>query len=86
VHLVDCGEQHSRIRIGRDPEVRLMPGSVLIRERDDRAYRVIVTSDGLYERDGQHYKRPSAAARAITGTHWSPCSTMWLAYRLPRSE
>ena len=27
--------------------------------------------DGLYELEGQHYKSLSAAAKAITGTHWS---------------
>jgi hypothetical protein len=48
-----------------------MPGTVLIREWDEREYRVTVTADGLYELDGQRYKSLSAAAKAITGTHWS---------------
>jgi hypothetical protein len=30
-----------------------------------------VTADGLYELNGQHYKSLSAAAKAITGGHWS---------------
>ena len=70
-HLADCGEQHSKIKIGRGAEVRLMPGTTLIREWDRHEYRVIVTSDGLYELDGKRYKSLSAAAKAITGTHWS---------------
>lgn len=69
--LADCGERLSKIKVGRGPEVRLMPGSVLIREWDDREFRVTVTADGLYELAGQHYKSLSAAAKAITGTHWS---------------
>ncbi|WP_374681451.1 DUF2924 domain-containing protein [Accumulibacter sp.] len=69
--LADCGEQHSKIKIGRGAEVRLMPGTTLIREWDRHEYRVIVTSDGLYELDGKRYKSLSAAAKAITGTHWS---------------
>lgn len=70
-HLADCGERHSKIKVGRGPERRLMPGTVLIREWDRREYRVTVTAEGLYELDGKRYKSLSAAARAITGTHWS---------------
>jgi hypothetical protein len=69
--LADCGERLSKIKVGRGAEVRLMPGTVLIREWDEREYRVTVTADGLYELDGQRYKSLSAAAKAITGTHWS---------------
>lgn len=71
MHLADCGERHSKIKVGRGPEVRLMPGTTLIREWDRREYRVMVLPDGLYELNGQHYKSLSAAARAITGTNWS---------------
>ena len=28
-HLADCGEQHSKIKVGRGPEVRMMPGTTL---------------------------------------------------------
>jgi len=70
-HLANCGEKHSKIKVGRGPEVRLMPGTTLLREWDRREYRVTVLPDGLYELDGKHYKSLSAAARAITGTHWS---------------
>ncbi|HRI91403.1 MAG TPA: DUF2924 domain-containing protein [Accumulibacter sp.] len=69
--LADCGEQHSKIKVGRGTEVRLMPGTTLIREWDRHEYRVMVTSDGLYELDGKRYKSLSATAKAITGTHWS---------------
>jgi len=43
----------------------------LVREWDEREYRVTVTSAGLYELDGQLFKSLSAAARHITGTQWS---------------
>jgi hypothetical protein len=62
-HLADCGEQHSKIKVGRGAEVRLMPGTTLIREWDRHEYRVTVTSDGLYELDGKRYKSLSAAPR-----------------------
>ena len=31
----------------------------------------VVLPDGSYELNGQRYRSLSAAARAITGTHWS---------------
>lgn len=71
MHLADCGERHSKLKTGRGPELRLMPGTVLVREWDAREYRVKVTGDGRYELDGQSYKSLSAVARAITGAHWS---------------
>lgn len=70
-YLADCGEKHSSIKTGRGPEVRLLPGTTLLREWDRHEYRVTVLPDGLYELNGQRYKSLSAAARAITGTHWS---------------
>lgn len=70
-HLADCGEQHSKIKLGRGPEVRLMPGTTLVREWDRQEYRVMVLPDGYYQLNGKRYKSLSAAARAITGTHWS---------------
>ena len=70
-HLADCGERHSKIKIGRGPEVRLMPGTTLVREWDRQEYRVMVLPDGYYQLNGKRYKSLSAAARAITGTHWS---------------
>ena len=70
-YLADCGEKHSKIKSGRGPEVRLLPGTTLIREWDRQEYRVTVLPDGNYELNGQRYRSLSAAARAITGTHWS---------------
>ena len=52
-HLADCGEQHSKIKVGRGPEVRMMPGTTLIREWDQREYRVTVLPDGQYEVNGE---------------------------------
>jgi hypothetical protein len=74
-HLAACGATHSKIktseRNGRGSEIHLMPGSTLVREWDDREYRVTVTPTGQYEIDGQTFKSLSAAARHITGTNWS---------------
>jgi len=43
-HLAACGAKHSKIktpeRNGRGSEIHLMPGSTLVREWDDREYRV----------------------------------------------
>ena len=76
-HLVDAGSKHSKIKTttrsagGRGTQLVLMPGTTLIREWDDREYRLTVTPDGLYELGGQAFKSLSAAARHITGTQWS---------------
>ncbi|MCC7184577.1 MAG: DUF2924 domain-containing protein, partial [Rhodocyclaceae bacterium] len=51
-YLADCGEQHSKLETGRGPKLRLMPGTVLVREWDAREYRVTVTGDGRYALDG----------------------------------
>lgn len=70
-YLADHGERCSKIKSGRGPQLRLMPGSVIVREWDDREYRVEVGADGHYLLDGRSYRSLSAVARAITGTHWS---------------
>jgi hypothetical protein len=74
-YLADCGAKYSRIptpgHTGRGIEVHLMPGTVLMREWDEREYRVTVTPDGHYELEGKRFKSLSAAARHITGTQWS---------------
>lgn len=71
--LVESGAKHSKIKsaVGRSAQTLLMPGTTLIREWDEREYRVTVTPDGLYALDGQVFKSLSAVARHITGTHWS---------------
>jgi hypothetical protein len=56
---------------GRSTQTLLMPGTTLIREWDEREYRVTVTPEGLYALDGQVFKSLSAAARHITGTQWN---------------
>ena len=63
--LVEAGAKHSKIRsaAGRSAQTLLMPGTTLIREWDEREYRVTVTPDGLYELNGQVFKSLSAAAR-----------------------
>ena len=71
--LVEAGAKHSKIKsgVGRSAQTLLMPGTTLIREWDEREYRVTVTPDGLYELNGQVFKSLSAAARHITGTQWN---------------
>jgi hypothetical protein len=71
--LVEAGAKHSKIKsaAGRSAQTLLMPGTTLIREWDEREYRVTITPDGLYALDGQVFKSLSAAARHITGTRWN---------------
>ena len=71
--LEAIGAKHSKIKtsVGRSAQTLLMPGTTLIREWDEREYRVTVTPEGLYALDGQVFKSLSAVARHITGTHWS---------------
>lgn len=71
--LVEAGAKHSKIKAatGRSAQTLLMPGTTLIREWDEREYRVTVTAEGLYELNGQMFKSLSAAARHITGTRWN---------------
>ncbi len=71
--LVEAGAKHSRIKsaVGRSAQTLLMPGTTLIRQWDEREYRVTVTPDGLYALDGQVFKSLSAVARQITGTRWN---------------
>jgi hypothetical protein len=51
-------------------EVRLKPGTRLVREWRGRTYRVEVLRDG-YVMDERRYASLSHVARAITGTRWS---------------
>lgn len=66
--LVEVGAKHSKIRtsIGRSTQTLLMPGTMLIREWEEREHRVTVTPDGLHELNGQVFKSLSAAARRVT--------------------
>jgi hypothetical protein len=56
--------------IDLEREVRLKPGTRLIREWRGRTYRVEVVSDG-FVMDDRRYVSLSHVARAITGTRWS---------------
>jgi hypothetical protein len=71
--LVESGAKHSKIKTsaGRSAQTLLMPGTSLIREWDEREFRVTVTPDGLFEMNGQVFKSLTAVARHITGTHWN---------------
>ena len=71
--LVEAGAKHSKIKTttGRGAQTLLMPGTMLIREWDEREYRVTVTPEGLFELNGQRFKSLSAAARHITGSQWN---------------
>lgn len=51
-------------------EVRLKPGTRLIREWRGQTYRVEVTSEG-YVMEDRNYASLSHIARSITGTRWS---------------
>jgi hypothetical protein len=48
----------------------LKPGTILMREWDARAYRVMVVNDG-FALNGKTYDSLSKVAFAITGTHWN---------------
>jgi hypothetical protein len=71
--LVEAGAKYSKIKSahGRSAQTLLMPGTTLIREWDEREFRVTVTPDGLFELNGQVFRSLSAAARYITGTQWN---------------
>lgn len=53
-----------------EPEIRLKPGTRLLREWNGKLYAVEVTGDGLMFEE-RRYASLSRIARAITGSHWS---------------
>lgn len=75
--MVSAGAEHSKIKShysskpGQSRITQLLPGTTLTREYGGREYRVTVNAAGLYELGGRVFRSLSAAARAITGTHWS---------------
>ena len=69
--LIRIGEAQSKMKIRRTNEVRIVPGTVLVREHDDREHRVTCLADGGFEYDGRRFKSLSAIARHITGSQWS---------------
>lgn len=76
-HLVEAGAAHSKIKHRLEPaagdsrQQHLMPGTVLIREWDEREHHVVVTPDGECEYEGQTFRSLSAVARHITGVQWN---------------
>jgi len=69
--LAQLGAAQSRRGGRRGVEVRLPPGSVLLREFDGAEHRVVVAPDGLYVWNGERFRSLSAVARRITGVAWS---------------
>ena len=48
----------------------IVPGTVLVREYQEKRYSVTVMEDG-YEFEGRPYRSLTAIARRITGTNWN---------------
>lgn len=69
--LIRIGETQSNMKVRRTTDVRIVPGTVLVREFDCREHRVTALADGGFEYEGRRFKSLSAAARHITGTQWS---------------
>jgi hypothetical protein len=69
--MARLGEAQSKIKTQRGAEVFVTPGTVLVREFDDREHHVTAQPDGSFEYEGRRYKSLSAVARHITGTQWS---------------
>jgi hypothetical protein len=51
------------------PQRRIKPGSILVREWDGRLHRVMVLEEEGFAWDGKTYRSLSKVARAITGGH-----------------
>lgn len=51
-------------------DVRLKPGTRLVRGWHGQTVKVLVTADG-YEFDGRHYSSLTRIAHEVTGTRWS---------------
>jgi len=51
--------------------VRIVPGTVLVREHDNREHRVTALPDGGFDYEGRRFKSLSAVARHVTGCQWS---------------
>lgn len=69
--LIRIGEAQSKIKVHhRTNDIQLVPGTVLMREYDNRDHRVTVLADGGFEYEGKRYRSLSAVADRITGAHW----------------
>ncbi|MDP2431827.1 MAG: DUF2924 domain-containing protein [Pseudomonadota bacterium] len=69
--LIRIGEAQSKIKSRTVNDIRIVPGTVLVREYGDREHRVTAQGDGGFEYAGQRFKSLSAVARHITGSQWS---------------
>jgi hypothetical protein len=66
--LINIGEGQSKLGGARRiNDVRIVPGTVLIREYDNREHRVTALPNGGFETEGRQFKSLSAAARHIAG-------------------
>lgn len=69
--LTRIGEAQSKMKPRKANDIRIVPGTVLVREFDNREHRVTALADGGFDYEGRRFKSLSAAARHITGTQWS---------------
>ena len=69
--LIRIGEAQSKRRRRTTTDIRIVPGTVLLREYANREHRVTALADGGFEYEGKQFKSLSAVARQITGTQWS---------------
>ena len=65
--LIKIGESQSSMTRRRPATVCVVPGTVLIREYDNREHRVTALVEGGFECEGRLFKSLSAAARYIVG-------------------
>jgi hypothetical protein len=65
------GEAQSKIKTQRSVQVQVVPGTVLVREFDNREHRVTALADGGFEYEGRRFKSLSGVANHITGSQWS---------------
>ena len=70
-HLICIGEAQSKMSKRKASDIRIVPGTVLVREHANREHRVIALADGGFEYEGKRFKSLSAVARQISGTQWS---------------
>jgi DUF2924 family protein len=69
--LIQIGEAQSSIKTRRTHDIRIVPGTSLVREYGEREHRVTALADGGFEYEGRRFKSLSAVARHITGSQWS---------------
>jgi hypothetical protein len=60
-----------KAKTGRGEVVKLVPGTMLTREFNGVAHRVVTMADGQFEYKGKPYRSLTAIANEISGTRWS---------------